>query len=122
MLRRFNCGQLTSALHLPKKGSLLGENEPVFLREAKIREPLPVSFQPGTIAFVVRQTRKRDQSERDVVGPLMRHPVAQQIAPAFGNDGEPALRVGFEQMLFERVELISNKDGDGHAAFLPATD
>lgn len=118
MLRQFNRDQMTSAVHLPQKGSLLCEDEFVILREVEIRNTLRIGFQPCAISLVIRQTFKRDQSERDVVGSLMRHPVAEQIASAFRNDGEPAPGIGFEQMALERIELVANENGNGHELLL----
>lgn len=90
----------------------------MLLREIEVRSTIVVGFQPRTISFVLGQARKRNQSECDIVSSLMRHPITEQIASAFRNDGEPALGVGFEQMPFERVELISNEDGNSHEPLL----
>lgn len=116
-----NRSAVVSGLHLPQKGPLLQEDELVLLREGKIREAFGIGLQPGTIGLIVRKTWKRDQAEGDVVGPLMRHPVAKQIAAAFGNDGEPSLCVLLEQVTLERVELIADENGDGHEALLVLT-
>jgi len=44
----------------------------------------------------------------------MRHPVAEEIAAASGDDGEPVSRVFLEHRAFERIELVTDEDGDGH--------
>jgi len=90
----------------------------VLLSEVEISHPFVIRFQPRTVGFVIRKARKRDQSECDIVGSLMRHPVAEQIAAAFRNDREPFLRVSFEQMPLERIELVANEDGNGHEFLL----
>ncbi len=107
-----------SALDLTKKGSLLREDEFVFLREIEIRNALVIRLEPRAVRFVIRQTRKRDQPECDVVGPLVRHPVSKQVATALRNDGKPALRIGLKQMSLERIELVADEDGDGHELLL----
>src|SRR5262249_20850765 len=50
----------------------------------------------------------------DVVGALMRHPIAEEISAALRNDGEPTSRVVFEGVALKRVELIADEDRDGH--------
>lgn len=74
----------------------------MLLCEVEIGDTFAIGFEPRTIGLIVREALKRDQSERDVVGALVRHPVAEQIAAALGNDREPALRVGLEKMAPER--------------------
>jgi hypothetical protein len=44
----------------------------------------------------------------------VRHPVAEQVAAAFRNDGEPVLRVLLELGALEGIELIADENGDGH--------
>ena len=111
---QINRHPVTSVLYPPKKGPLFGENEFVLLRQVEVRHALVVRFQPRTVDFIIRKTRERDQPKCNVVSSLMRHPVAKQIAAAFRNDREPLLRIGFEQMPLERIELVANEDGNGH--------
>src|SRR5439155_10193102 len=99
---------------LAQKGALLREDEPVLLGKIEVRHAFAVGAQPRPIAFIGSQALERDQREGDVVGALMRHPVADEIAAAFRNDGQPILRILFEHRAFERVKLVANENGDGH--------
>src|SRR5690606_37023572 len=54
------------------------------------------------------------QPEGDVVGALVRHPVAEQLAAAGRNDGQPVLRIGLERGALERVDTVADEHGDGH--------
>ena len=45
----------------------------------------------------------------------MRHPVADEIAAAFRNDGQPVFRIFLEHRPLERIELVTDENGDGHA-------
>lgn len=51
---------VVSALHLPQKCPLLGEDELVLLREVEIGEAFIVGFQPRTVGLVFSETWKRD--------------------------------------------------------------
>jgi hypothetical protein len=44
----------------------------------------------------------------------MRHPVADEIAAAFGNDGEPAPGIFLEHRALELIELVADENGDRH--------
>src|SRR5690348_17204989 len=44
----------------------------------------------------------------------MRHPVAQQLAAALRDDAQPSARIVLEIIAFERIKLVTNKDGDRH--------
>lgn len=90
----------------------------MLLREIEICNTLCIGLQPRAIGFILRQTGKRDQRERDVVGAFMGHPVAEQIASAFRNDGEPPLRVGFKHVPLKRIELVADENGNGHGMLL----
>src|SRR5579862_2037531 len=100
--------------HLPQEGSLLGEDELLLLGIAEIFHPFLVAAQPRTVLLVGRQTFEGDQPESDIVGAFMRHPVAEQIAAAFRDDGEPALGVFLEHRALERIDLVADENGDGH--------
>src|SRR5882757_3174770 len=91
--------------HLAQETTLLCEDEFVLLGKVEIRHALGVTAKPGAIGFVGRQALERDQREGDVVGALMRHEIACEIAAASGNDGERAL---------ERIDLVADENGDGH--------
>src|SRR3546814_100069 len=54
------------------------------------------------------------QPEGDVVGALVRHPVAEQLPAAGRNDGQPVLRIGLEGGALERVDAVADEHGDGH--------
>src|SRR6266436_10253271 len=44
----------------------------------------------------------------------MRHEIADQVAAAFRDDGEPALGIFIELRALERIDLVADEDGDGH--------
>jgi hypothetical protein len=46
----------------------------------------------------------------------MRHEIADQVAAAFLDDGEPALGVLLEQRALERIDLVADENGDGKSA------
>src|SRR6266404_4605535 len=76
---------------LAQERPLLGEDELVLLGEIEIGHAFRVGAQPRPVAFIGGETLERYQRERDVVGALVWHPVAEQVAAAFRNDGEPVL-------------------------------
>src|SRR4029078_7903750 len=80
-----------SRYDLAQEGPLLGQDELVLLGETKIGHAFRVRAQPRPVAFIGGEAFERDQRERDVIGALVRHPVADEIAAAFRNDGEPVL-------------------------------
>src|SRR5882724_2684261 len=100
--------------HLSQKRSLLRKDEFVFLGESKIRHALAVGAKPCPIAFVGCETFEGNQRERNVVGAFMRHPVADEIAAAFRNNGQPGFCVLLEHRALERIELVADENGDGH--------
>src|SRR5437763_668838 len=102
----------------PQKCAFLSEDETLLLGELEIRHALIVGAQPRPIGFVRRQTLERNQRVGNIVGSLVRHPVADEIAAASWDDVEPALGVCFEGFAAERIELIANKDRDGHRCLL----
>jgi hypothetical protein len=89
-------------------------DEFVLFGKAEIRHAFRIGAQPRAIALIGGQAFERNQRKCDVVGALMRHPVADQIAGAFRNDREPAFRIFLEHRAFERIELVADEDGDGH--------
>src|SRR5690242_19524385 len=99
---------------LAQERSLLREDEPVLLREIELGHAFLVLAQPRAIGLVGGQAFEGDQREGDVVGALVRHPIAQEIAAAARNNGLPALRILLELRALERIELIANEQGDGH--------
>src|SRR3954462_4816902 len=96
--------------------ALFREDEFVVLGKMEIRHALGILPQPRTIGLVGREALEGDQREGDVVGALMRHEIADQVAAAFRDDGEPALGIFLELSAFERIELVSDEDGDGHVS------
>src|SRR3954453_21925945 len=74
---------------LTQERPFLSEDELVLLGEIEVGHAFAVGAQPRTVAFIGRETLERDQRERYVVGALVRHPVAEQVAAAFRDDGEP---------------------------------
>src|SRR5262245_8042508 len=99
---------------LAQECPFLRENELVLLGEIEIGHAVAVRAQPRPVALIGCETLERDQRKGDVVGALVRHPVAEEIAAAFRDDGEPVFRVLLEQRALEGVELVTDEDGDGH--------
>src|SRR3954447_14645984 len=104
--------------HLAQKRALFRENEFVLLGGVEVRHALRILTQPGAIGFIRSQTLEGDQRKRDIVGALVRHEIADQIAAAVRDDGEPALRILLELRALERIELVADEDGDGHDGLL----
>src|SRR3954469_7431544 len=100
--------------HLAQEGALFRKDEFVVLGKMEIRHALGILPQPRAIGLVGREALEGDQRERDVVGTLMRHEIADQIAAASRDDGEPALGIFLELSALERIELVSDEYGDGH--------
>src|SRR4051794_12958912 len=100
--------------HPTQKSPLLRQDEFVLGGETEIRRALRVHEQRCAIAFIGRETLERNQREGDVIGSLMRHPVAQEIAATPGNDRRPSLGICFEHPALEWIDLVADEDGDGH--------
>jgi hypothetical protein len=55
----------------------------------------------------------------------MRHPVADQIAAASGNDGELSPGILLDHRALERIDLVADENGDGQGnlqCFEPSQD
>src|SRR5260370_33476606 len=102
-----------SGSHLAQERALLGEDELVLFGEVEVGQGRSVGAEPRAVILVSSETLERNQGERDVVGAFMRHPVADQIAAAIGNDGEPTPGIFFEHRPLERIDLVADEDGDG---------
>src|SRR3954452_19896741 len=107
-----------SGLDLAQECALLGKNELVLLCKIEIRHAFVVGVQPCAIHLVGREVFERDQRERDIVGALMRHPVAEQMAAAFRDDSQPAPGIGLEHRALERIDLVADEYGDGQQSLL----
>src|SRR5260370_255940 len=57
-------------------------------------------------------------AKAEVVGALMRHPKAEKISAALGNDGEPLPGVVFEGVALKRIELVADEERDAHGSLL----
>src|SRR6202008_239239 len=68
---------------------------------------------PRAIGLIGGKAFERDQRKGDVVGALMRHPVADEIAAAARDDLEPVPRIFLELRALERIELVADEHGDG---------
>src|SRR3954464_7859495 len=104
--------------HLAQKRALFREDEFVLLGEVEVRHAFRILTQPGAIGLIRSQTLEGDQRKRDIVGALVRHEIADQIAAAFRDDGEPAIRILLKLRALERIELVADEDGDGHDGLL----
>src|SRR5437763_13601088 len=96
---------LLALFDLAQKGPFLGQDEAALFGALEIGVAFGIGAQPGTIGFVGGKTLEGNQRHGDVVGALMRHPVAQKIAAAARDDLKPALRIGLEVGALEGVEL-----------------
>ena len=74
------------------------------LGEAEVRHAFGVGAQAGAVGLVGGEAGEGDEREGDVVRALVRHPVADEIAAAARDDGEPAAGVVLEGVAPERVE------------------
>src|SRR5829696_3617902 len=99
---------------LAQERPFLSEDELVLLGEIEVGHAFAVGAQPRPVAFIGCQALERDQRKRDVVGALMRHPVADEVAAAFRDDGEPVFGVLLELRALEWIELVADENGDGH--------
>src|SRR5258708_198960 len=100
--------------HLAQERPLLHQDELVLLGIAEVRHAVLVGAKPRAIALIFGETGEFEKPERDIVGALMRHPVAEAFAPTVRDDGEPAPRILLEHHALERVQLITDEDGDRH--------
>ena len=87
-------------------------------REAEVRRAVRVGLEAGAIGLVGGEAFERDQRERDVVGALVRHEIAEQVAAAFRDDGLPAPGILLERVALERIEHVADAAGDGHGCLL----
>src|SRR5262249_27278566 len=101
--------------NLAQKCPLFAENKFVVFREIEVGDALRVVVQPRAISLVGRKAFERDQRERNVVCSLMRHEIADQVASASRDNGEPALRILLELRALERIKLITDETGDSHS-------
>src|SRR5262245_24931310 len=102
--------------HGPEKGTFLAQDEALLLRKAEVGGAFAIGLEPRTVSFVGGEPIERNQPIGDVVGALMRHPIAEEISAALRNDGEPTPRVVFEGVALKGVELIADEDRDGHGS------
>src|SRR6476469_573810 len=99
---------------LAQKGSLLFEDEFILLGEIEVGHGLGITAKARAISFGSCEIFERNQRERDVVGTFMRHPVADEIAAAFRNDCKPSPRILLEHRALERIQPVTDENGDGH--------
>ena len=90
-----------SGFHLPEKGPLFDQNKFILLRKIEICLPLGVRLDPRAISFIRGEAFEGNQSIGDVVRALVRHPIAEEVAAAFRDDGEPTPRVLLEGIALE---------------------
>src|SRR5262249_9932294 len=99
---------------LAQKGPLLSKDELVRFGEVEVGHAFGVTAQPRAIGLIGGKALERDQREGDVVGALMRHPVADEVAAAARDDREPAFGIFLELRALERIELVADEHGDRH--------
>src|ERR1700738_45563 len=64
----------------PQPGPLLDQDAFLLLCETEILHRGSVLPQPGAVRLVGREARERNERMGDVVGALMRHEIAEQVA------------------------------------------
>lgn len=84
------------------------------LRHREVVERLTVRLQPRPVRFIRREAVKGDQAPRHVIGPLVRHEVAHEMAAASRNDAAPILSVLFEPIALKWIDLVADDAGHGH--------
>src|SRR5262245_35581752 len=104
--------------HGPEKGTFLAQDEALLLRKAEVGCAFTIGLEPRAVGFVGGEAVARNQPIADVVGALMRHPKAEKISAALGNNGEPPPGVVFEGVALKRVELVADEERDGHGSLL----
>src|SRR5215831_3309275 len=109
---------LLALFDLAQKGPFLGQNEAPVLGALEIGVAFGIGAQAGAVGLVGGKAVEGNQRHGDVVGALVRHPVAQEIAAAARDDFQPALGVGLELGPLEGVELVADEHGHGHGGLL----
>src|SRR6516225_7065019 len=104
----------------PQKSPFLRENELAFLGRFEVCGPGGIGRKPGSVALVVGKAVEGNQCVRNIVGPCVRHPIAQQIAATAWDDLRPPLGILLELTLLERIKLIANEYRDAHGRPLAA--
>src|SRR5262249_22649529 len=94
------------------------QDEAALLGALEIGAALGIGAQAGAIGLVGGEAVERNQRHGDVVGALVRHPVAQEIAAAARDDRQPALGIGLELGALEGIELVADEHGHGHGSLL----
>src|SRR5262252_2396550 len=102
--------------HGPQEGALLAQDEALLLCKAEIGGAFTIGLEPRAVGLVGGEAVERNQRIADVVGALMRHPIAEEISAALGNDGEPPPGVFFEGVALKRIELVADEDRDRHGS------
>jgi hypothetical protein len=97
-----------------RKASLFRKDELIFLGKTEIGHSFVVGPKPRPIVFVGGEIVERNQRKGNVVGPFMRHPVADQTAAAAWNDAEPAFGILLEHRALEGIDLVADENGHGH--------
>src|SRR5215470_15752577 len=104
--------------HGPQERALLAQDKALLLGKAEIGGAFTIGLEPRAVDFVGGEAVERNQPIADVVGALMRHPIAEKISAALGNDGEPPPGVFFEGVALKRIELVADEDRDAHGSLL----
>lgn len=99
----------SDAFHLAQEAALLANDKASVLSKLEIGCTLSIGLEARPISFVCRQALKRNQPIRNVVGALVRHPITDELAAAFGNDSQPIARLLLKALAFVRIKLISNE-------------
>src|SRR5262249_26859365 len=102
--------------HGPQKGTFLAQDEASLLRKAEVGGAFAIGLEPRTVGFVGGEAIERNQRIGDVVGALMRHPIAEEIFAALRSDGETTPREVLEGVALKRIELVADEDRDGHGS------
>src|SRR6478672_11324038 len=104
--------------HGLQEGALLAQDEALLTGEAEVRRALRIGLQARAIGLVGCQAVERNEGPGDVVGALVRQKVADQAAPALGDDAPPVAGVLCEGLALEGIDDVTDEDGDGHGCLL----
>src|SRR5262249_29436787 len=95
------------AVHRFEERPLLAADEALRLRHLEIARAFRILRQPRAVGLIRGEALEADERPADVVGPLVRQEVAEQLAAAARDDAAPVARVLRERVALERIDLVT---------------
>src|ERR1700730_16368566 len=92
--------------------ALFPEDESLLVGHGEILERVRVCPEARPVAFVRGKRVKCNQRPRDVIRPLVREEIPDEMAAASRNNRAPVLRVPLEPVMLMRVDLVPDYTGD----------